>query len=136
MKRPLLAVFGGLIAWIVIVSLLNRALRLALAGYAAAEPAMQFTLAMMAARLTIAALTSLIAGAVVSAVAPASRGAPWILGVLLLILFVPSHVWLWHRFPLWYHLTFLLTLAPLVAAGGWMWRSLRAPLPQAGPSHA
>lgn len=136
MKRLLLAVVGGLIAWIVVVSLFNRGLRLALAGYTAAEPTMQFTLAMMAARLSIAALTSLIAGAVVSAIAPASHRAPWILGVLLLILFVPSHVWLWHRFPLWYHLSFLLTLAPLVAAGGCLWRSLRSPLPQPGPSHA
>lgn len=136
MKRLLLAVIGGFIAWVVVVSLLDRGLRLALAGYVAAEPAMQFTLAMMAARLSIAALTSLIAGAVVSAIAPASRRAPWVLGVLLVILFIPSHVRLWHHFPLWYHLTFLLTLAPLVAAGGWLWRSLRAPLAQPGPSHA
>lgn len=136
MKRILLAVVAGFLTWAVVVSLLNRGLRIALPGYAAAEPSLHFTLAMMAGRLAIAALTSLAAGAVVSAVAPASRRAPWILGVVVLILFIPSHVWLWQRFPLWYHLTFLLTLAPLVAAGGWLWRSQRAPLAQAGPSHA
>ena len=59
MKRTVLAIAAGLLVWILVISLLNRGLRLGLAGYAAAEPAMSFTLTMMAARLTIAALASL-----------------------------------------------------------------------------
>ena len=35
-------------------------------------------------------------------------------------LFIPAHIQLWHKFPIWYHLTFLLTLAPLVALGAWL----------------
>jgi hypothetical protein len=131
MKRTLLAVVTGFVAWFIVVSLLNRGLRLVIPGYAAAEPALQFTLAMMAGRLSIAALSSLLAGAVAGAIAPAGRTA-WILGVLLLIFFVPVHIALWHRFPLWYHLTFLLTLAPLVAAGGRLWHASCTPPVEAG----
>jgi len=72
---------------------------------------------MMWARLTIAAVTSLLAGAIAEALAPASIYAPWILGAVLLAAFVPEHVSLWKAFPIWYHLTFLLTLVPLVALG-------------------
>jgi len=122
MWRKILAVATGLVAWIVIVSLINRGLRLWLPGYAAAEPAMTFTLVMKTARLLMAGVTSLAAGAVVRAVAPTSSWAPWIAGLILLGLFLPSHIYLWSRFPLWYHLTFLITLAPLVALGGQLTR--------------
>src|SRR5579862_713498 len=135
MKRTFLAVVAGCITWFIGVSLFDRGLRLAMPGYAAAEPAMQFTLAMMAGRLVIAALSSLLAGAVAGAIAPVERGA-WILGALLLIFFIPVHVNLWQRFPLWYHLTFLLTLAPLVAAGGWLLHASRTPPVEPGPSPA
>jgi hypothetical protein len=30
---------------------------------------------------------------------------------------VPEHIRLWDKFPVWYHLTFLITLAPLLALG-------------------
>lgn len=117
MWRMIMGVVAGLVAWAAIVTVLNWGLRLWLPGYAAVEHAMEFTLAMKIARLSMAALTSLAAGAVIRAVAPASRWAPWIAGLVLLILFLPSHVYLWNKFPLWYHLTFLLTLAPLMALG-------------------
>lgn len=136
MKRTLLAVVAGFFAWFISVSLLNLGLRFGLTGYAAAEPSLQFTLAMMAGRLSIAALSSLLAGAVAGSIAPAGGRAAWVLGALLVIFFIPVHVGLWHRFPVWYHLTFLLTLAPLVAAGGGLWRGLRTPRVQAGPSPA
>ena len=117
MKRSIVAFIIGLLAWILIVSLLDRALRVLIVGYAAAEPSLAFTLPMMAARLTIAAVTSLIAGAIVAAIAPPGSRAPWVLGALLLAAFVPEHVHLWNRLPVWYHLTFLLTLVPLVVIG-------------------
>jgi hypothetical protein len=117
MKRAVLAFIAGLLAWVVVVSLIDRVLRISLAGYAAAEAKLTFTLAMMTSRLMMAALTSIVAGAVVGAIAPESRRAPWVLGVALLAVFIPIHVSLWHAFPLWYHLTFLLTLAPLIVLG-------------------
>lgn len=117
MWRTVAAIITGFVAWIVIVTILNFGLRLWLPGYVHAEPTMLFTLSMKVARLSIAALTSVAAGALVRAVAPANRWAPWILGLILLVMFIPEHVHLWQKFPIWYHLTFLVTLAPLVALG-------------------
>jgi hypothetical protein len=34
------------------------------------------------------------------------------------IVFIPEHMMLWEKFPVWYHLTFLLSLVPLTYAGG------------------
>jgi hypothetical protein len=120
MKRTVIACIVGLLVWGVVVSLIDRLLRLSIAGYAAAEPKLAFTLGMMWAREIMAAVTSLIAGAVVGAIAPASKVAPWAVGLVILAVFIPAHVGLWHAFPVWYHLTFLAPLAPLVAAGSWL----------------
>jgi hypothetical protein len=117
MKRMVLAMAAGLLVWILVISLLNRGLRLLLAGYAAAEPTMSFTLTMMTARLTIAALASLIGGAAVGWIAPRARAAPLVVSAILVAGFVPVHVQLWSRFPVWYHLTFLLSLLPLIVLG-------------------
>ncbi len=120
MKRAALAFITGLLAWIVVVSLIDRVLRLSIAGYAAAEPVLTFTLGMMVARLGMAAVTSLISGAAMGVVAPTMKRTPWILGAVILVFFIPIHVRLWHAFPIWYHLTFLLPLAPLLALGAWL----------------
>ena len=117
MKKPILAFIAGVAAWIVVASVLNRVLRILVPGYSAAEPTFHFTLGMMAGRLSLAALASLAAGAVVAWIAPASARTPWVLGLILLGAFVPVHVRLWNTFPIWYHLTFLLTLVPLVVLG-------------------
>ena len=117
MKRSIVAFVVALFVWVLIVSLLDRGLRLTLNGYAAAEPSMHFSVAMMTARLVIAAVTSLLAGAVAGWIAPRSTGTPAVLGAVLLVVFIPEHVRLWPLFPVWYHLTFLLTLVPLVVLG-------------------
>lgn len=123
MKRSILAFIAGLAAWVLVASLLNRGLRLALRGYAAAEPEMTFTHGMMAARLVLGALASLAAGAATRAVAPSSRRVVWVLGAVLLAAFIPIHVRLWANFPVWYHLVFLGTLVPLVALGATLIRN-------------
>src|SRR4051812_44600127 len=56
------AVIGGLVAWTVVATLLNLALRLAWPPYATVEKAMTFTLGMQLARLVIGAVASLAAG--------------------------------------------------------------------------
>jgi hypothetical protein len=117
MKRTLLAVVAALVMWVLLISLLNFALRYVIAGYAAAEPTLAFTLGMQLARLAIAAATSLAAGVVAGRIAPRDSRAPWITGALLFLLFLPTHLKLWANFPLWYHLTFLVTLVPLVVLG-------------------
>jgi hypothetical protein len=126
MMRSIGAFMAGLVAWILAASVLDRVLRMGLAGYAAAEPTMSFTLGMMAARLAIGALTSVIAGAVVASIARSGTLLAGGLGTLILVAFIPSHVKLWSTFPIWYHLTFLVTLVPLVVLGAWLMRARTA----------
>lgn len=123
MKRSVLALLVGLALWVLVVSLLNRGLRVGFTGYAAAEPTMSFTLGMKVGRLIIGAVASLAAGAVTGMMARSKPGLPWVLGAILLLAFVPVHIGLWTRFPVWYHLTFLGTLVPLVALGARLTRS-------------
>lgn len=120
MRRTIVGIIAGLVAWTFIVTAIDWGLRFWLPGYRQAEPTLVFTLGMKIARLIMAAVTSVAAGAVIRAIAPASRLAPWIMGSIAVALFLPSHIQLWHRFPIWYHLSFLLTLAPLVALGAWL----------------
>lgn len=117
MWRTIGAIVAGLVTWAVVVTILNFGLRLWLPGYVQVEHALTFTLAMKIARLSIAAVSSLVSGAIVRGLAPANDWAPWAVGVVILLLFLPSHVYLWNRFPIWYHLTFLLTLVPFVVLG-------------------
>jgi hypothetical protein len=130
MRRTLAGIIAGLIAWAVIVTVIDWGLRFGLAGYSDAEHTLLFTLGMKIARLSMAAVTSLATGAVVYAIAPRSRLAPWIVGLVIVALFLPAHIHLWHRFPIWYHLSFLLPLAPLVALGAALMRGGR-PQPEA-----
>ena len=125
MKRTILAFVAGLVTWVLVASVLDRVLRALLDGYTAAELQMHFTLGMMAARLIIAMISSLMAGAVMGAVAPSSTRVPWVLGVILLAAFLPAHVALWHNFPIWYHLTFFGTLLPLLVLGAHLRGSVR-----------
>jgi hypothetical protein len=123
MKRAILAFLAGLVAWLLVVSVLDRGLRIALAGYAVAEPKMTFTVGMMAARLAIAAVTSVMAGAVAGWISPAGVRVAWVMGAILLVLFIPEHARLWNTFPVWYHLSFLVPLVPLLVLGSWLTRT-------------
>jgi hypothetical protein len=37
--------------------------------------------------------------------------------VIMVLLFLPVHYMLWAKFPIWYHLFFLITLAPTMLIG-------------------
>ena len=117
MKRSILACLAGLLTWFVVVTVINRVLRLSLANYTAAEHTLQFTLGMKWARLLMAIVTSLVAGAATRWISPSSRWAPSIVGSVVLAMFAPWHIANWSKFPAWYHLTFLLTIIPAVLVG-------------------
>jgi peptidoglycan/LPS O-acetylase OafA/YrhL len=127
MKRSIFALVAGLVLWMLVATLLNRWLRASLPGYASAEPTMTFTLSMKVARLILGALASLAAGAATGWIAPLRTGLPWVLGSVILAAFIPIHVQLWSKFPVWYHLVFLGTLVPLVALGAALTRSRNSP---------
>jgi hypothetical protein len=117
MKRSILACLAGLLTWMVVVSVIDRLLRLSLPDYTTAEHTLQFTLGMKWARLVMAIVTSMAAGAVTRWISMSSRWAPLIVGSVVLAVFLPAHIAIWSRLPVWYHLTFLLTIIPAVLVG-------------------
>lgn len=117
MWRMVASIVAGLVAWVVVVTILNFGLRAAIPDYRAAEATLQFTLAMKVGRLIEAAPTSLAAGAVIGWIDPSRRWTPWLVGAIVLAAFLPVHVKLWNSFPAWYHLSFLVPLVPLVVIG-------------------
>ena len=114
--QKVIGVVAGLIAWIAVVTAINLVLRHGWPAYAAVEKAMTFTLAMMAARLLESAVASLVSGWVAAKIG--GRIAALVAGLMLLMMFVPVHYQLWQHFPIWYHLTFLLSLPALSVIGG------------------
>jgi hypothetical protein len=117
---------AGLAAWMLCATALDIALRLALPGYAAAEPLLQFTLPMMIARLALpGAVPSILAGFIAAWISRADRRATVALAIILLLVFLPTHYRLWTKFPLWYHLTFLASLPLLTWLGAWLGAKLR-----------
>ena len=132
MKRSIFALLAGLMMWVLVVTLLNRGLRAGLPGYALAEPTMTFTLGMKVARLVLGALASLVAGAATGWIAPSRTGLPWVLGAIILAAFIPIHLQLWTKFPVWYHLVFLGTLVPLVVLGAALIQSRNSPAERGG----
>jgi hypothetical protein len=117
MGRAIAGVIGGLIAWILAATLANLVMRMAWAGYSEAEPAMNFTVAMMVARLFVGALSSLCAGFVVAWITNNSIRAIYVLVGLLVVLFIPVHYKLWEVFPIWYHIAFFASLALMAPVG-------------------
>jgi hypothetical protein len=117
MKRFILACLAGLLTWAVVVTIINRMLRLSLPDYTAAEHTLEFTLAMKWARLVMAIVTSIVAGAVTRWISRSSLWPPLIVGSVVLAMFPPWHISNWSKFPAWYHLTFLLTIIPAVLLG-------------------
>lgn len=111
------AVVGGFVTWWVVATIVDIGLRISWPEYAAVEKAMTFTLGMQIARLANGAVASLAAGFIAAWISRRKPIATWLLVILLLALFIPVHYSLWHRFPAWYHLVFLISLVVLPPLG-------------------
>ena len=111
------AVVAALVTWIFVATVLNLPLRTSWPHYHEAETAFTFTFTMKLARLALGAVSSLAAGFVAAWIGNGRMRAATITGVILLGLFIPSHYLLWSKFPVWYHLTFLVSLVPLTLLG-------------------
>jgi len=131
MAKGILGVVAGLLAFMAVVFVAGIIMRGAWPDYARVADAMTFTLPMMIARLTIGALATIAAGLVTAAIAKPSTLVRLVPGLLLLAAFIPQHIMLWAKFPVWYHLTFLLSLVPLTYLGGW---AVSRDAPSAAPS--
>jgi hypothetical protein len=117
MIRKIGAIIAGPVAWIAIVTVIDRCMRLVWPDYAIALPSLAFTLPMMFARLAEAAVTTIAAGFVNRLIARTPLWPAAVQGAIMLLLFLPEHYKLWHNFPIWYHLTFLGYLIPLSLVG-------------------
>jgi len=125
MIRASIAVIIGLVVWVICATALDIPLRFAIPGYAAAEPQLQFTLPMMIARLALpGAIPSVAAGFASAWISRGNRRAIAALAIALLAIFLPTHLYVWNKVPLWYHLVFLGSL-PLLT---WLGARLQARL--------
>ena len=129
MARGTLGVIAGLVVWVIVVTVAGLIMRAAWPAYASVADAMTFTLPMMFARLSIGAFATLVMGSVTALVSRQSMVATLLSGVVLLVAFIPEHITLWNKFPVWYHLTFLLSLVPLSYAGGTIASARRSLVP-------
>jgi hypothetical protein len=119
MARRILAVLSGLVVWVAITTIAGLIIRATWPAYVAVADAMTFTLPMMVTRLSIGALATVLAGGAAALVArQRTAREAFTTGVVLLVLFIPQHIFLWTKFPVWYHLTFLCSLVPLAYLGG------------------
>ena len=116
MARNFIGVVTGLAVWVAIAFVAGLIMRETWPAYASVADAMTFTLSMMIVRLSIGALATVSMGFVTASITP-SAVARLIPGLILLIVFIPEHVTLWDKFPIWYHLWFLLSLVPLTYLG-------------------
>ena len=116
MLRSIISIAVAVITWWVVATIGNWILRAVLPGYSVVEVSLKFTLTMMICRLVLGLISSLISGLVGAAVARNMIG-PTITAIVMLLLFVPVHYLLWTKFPIWYHLFFLITLAPTILLG-------------------
>lgn len=114
--RNFIGVVTGLAAWLAIAIVAGFIMRQTWPAYVSVADSMAFTLPMMFARLSIAVFATVLMGFVTACITQ-SAVARLIPGLILLILFIPEHVMLWDKFPIWYHLWFLLSLVPLTYAG-------------------
>jgi len=112
------AAMAALGTWFFVATVLNLALRASWPHYHEAETAFNFTLAMKVGRLVLGAISSLGAGFVAAWIGKdRMKAAATVTGIVLLGLFIPGHYLLWSKFPIWYHLTFLVSLLPLTLLG-------------------
>lgn len=115
--RALLAIAAGFIVWFAVATVGNLAVRSLVPGYVEVERAMNFSLVMLLARLVLGAGASIVAGVACAAVTPHTRVPTYVFALLLLALFLTVHVSLWDKFPIWYHILFLVSLVPLIMLG-------------------
>jgi hypothetical protein len=118
MVKASISVLVGFVIWFVAATLGNFLLRALMPTYIAAEAVMAFTLPMLLARLAVGFYSSLVSGFACSYVARRSPKPIYVLSIIMVVFFLPVHYNLLAKFPIWYHVVFLGTLAPLIIVGG------------------
>src|SRR5215469_791450 len=118
------SVITALVTWFFVATVVNLALRALWPHYHEVEIAFNFTFAMKVARLVLGAISTLGAGFVAAWISKGRMSAATLTGIVLLGLFIPGHYRIWDKFPVWYHLTFLVSLLPLTLVGAALYRRI------------
>ena len=127
--RLIAALLAGCATALAVAALEFSLLRAIWPAYVAAEPTKAYTLGMLWARLSIAAVLTAVAGGVATLVARDDGRAAWWLGVLFFLVSLPPHLYtVWNDYPAWYHAVYLLSLIPIAGYSG---RFVGAALPHA-----
>ena len=118
MVRTIGAIVAGVVAWLVVVTAVSFIIGAVDPGLSAALKVHATTIA-MAGRLAISFLGSLAGGYLAAMIAGRGSHAPLIAGAVLLAWWGVYHVtMIWNQFPVWYHLTFFVSLPLLSYVGG------------------
>jgi hypothetical protein len=117
MIRSVCAVVVSFIVWFLVATAGNWLLRVAVPGYTDVEVGMSFTLTMLICRLVLGLVSSLCAGFVCAIISAPRSYAVKVFAALMVVLFIPIHYNLWPKFPIWYQIFFLVTLAPAILLG-------------------
>ena len=118
MARTIGGIVAGIIAWFVVIFAIGFLIRATDPGLAAALNAHATTTAMVE-RLIISFAGSIAGGSLAASIAGRGSYAPLIAGLLLLAWWGTYHVTqIWNQFPVWYHLTFFVSLPVLSWLGG------------------
>ncbi|MGB6875989.1 MAG: hypothetical protein WBD87_08130 [Candidatus Acidiferrales bacterium] len=94
--RIILGAIAGVIVWTVVVTACDIAVRKLWIEYALVEKLSGFVAALIAKERVKSAAA----------------------GLVLLAIFLPVHISIWHKLPVWYHLVFFTSLPVLSLAGG------------------
>ncbi len=114
--KAILGIVAGVVAWFAVVIGASLLLRAAAPALSAAL-AVHATPVALGGRLAISFAGSLAGGALAAWIG--GRRAALIAGVLLLAYWATYHIAvIWHQFPIWYHLTFFVSLPLLSWLGG------------------
>lgn len=125
MARRIAALLAGCAGAVAIAAVAFGALRALWPEYLAAEPTRAYTLAMMFARLGIAALCTAGAAVVATIVAGDDGTIAWWLGGFFVLISLPSHLhYVWDAYPAWYHFTYLAGLIPIAGFSARAFRSI------------
>ncbi|MGB6483000.1 MAG: hypothetical protein WBE86_05885 [Candidatus Acidiferrales bacterium] len=115
--RIILGAIAGVVVWTIIVTACDIAVRKLWIEYALVEKSLAFTLPMMIARLSESAACSVLSGFVAALIAKERVKSAAAAGLVLLAIFLPVHISIWHKLPVWYHLVFFASLPLLSLAG-------------------
>jgi hypothetical protein len=128
MLKVVLGVIAGFVAWSIIWVGSDAVLSTAWAEYGAHQNRAILALAnnesfaadntIMAVRLVISIVATLMSGFLAAFIAGENRRAPLALGVILLLVGIAVQLGAWNVMPVWFHVIFLLLLLPMSILGG------------------